>query len=281
MPHTSNEGSKSDGLSGKKQTCLSQDPGLTSITRTHRERKEAYIKQLENEVLQLRTNEAKITSESRDLQNQIACFKKILDHHGIPHDHPSGYITPPGTAGHSSSDSMSSLSIFLNPQLGHQQLHFANPQQGGRSDFYLCESDGSTASHSAESQKAPRKKLSFFRSKDRSQSGSVTESTGTLPTYANPESVPTAVLTSITRSSNIQSRYFYPLGSHLESLPPRYRPDQPGHGIRPQPRSALPPPHARRRRPTRAACSHRPRPKRHRAPALPVAHATSPNDQLF
>ncbi|KAF2659381.1 hypothetical protein K491DRAFT_689253 [Lophiostoma macrostomum CBS 122681] len=144
--------------------------------RTHRERKEAYIKQLENEVLQLRTNEAKILTETRTLAFDIARFKKILDHHGIPHDHPSGYVTPPQTSGISPTGSTSSIGIFTNP-LGQQQLHFPSlgSQHSGGTEFYLSESDGSQG---AESHKAPRRKLSFFRSRDRSESGSNADSGG-------------------------------------------------------------------------------------------------------
>jgi hypothetical protein len=146
------------------------------MTSTHRERKESYIKQLENEVLQLRTNEAKAATETRTLHSEITRFKKILDHHGIPHDHPSGYVTPAPSSGISPTGSLSSIGIFSNP-LGQQQLHLTSSgsQQSGGTEFYLSESDGSQP---AETQKAPRGKFSLFRSRDRSQSGSNAESSG-------------------------------------------------------------------------------------------------------
>ncbi|KAK9343953.1 hypothetical protein V1522DRAFT_437801 [Lipomyces starkeyi] len=51
--------------------------------RTHRERKEAYVRALEDEVLQLRTNEANILQEAKNLHAEIGRLKSILTQHGI------------------------------------------------------------------------------------------------------------------------------------------------------------------------------------------------------
>ncbi|KAK9233829.1 hypothetical protein V1525DRAFT_428848 [Lipomyces kononenkoae] len=51
--------------------------------RTHRERKEAYVKALEHEVLQLRTNEANILQKNKNLLAEVANLNSILAEHGI------------------------------------------------------------------------------------------------------------------------------------------------------------------------------------------------------
>ncbi|KAF2029850.1 hypothetical protein EK21DRAFT_66921, partial [Setomelanomma holmii] len=51
--------------------------------KTHRERKEAYIKSLELEVVQLRANEARILQETRKLYGQIGKLERLLDKHNI------------------------------------------------------------------------------------------------------------------------------------------------------------------------------------------------------
>ena len=130
--------------------------------RTHRERKEAYIKSLETEVLQLRTNEAKILQESRSLYNEIGRLKGLLEQHGIPHGNPSPSYPLIGQLSDSSGPpSVSSISILSTPhQFGQQQLHIGGSRSSN--EFYLSESDGSQA---AESQRSPRRKISFFRNK--------------------------------------------------------------------------------------------------------------------
>ncbi|OBT60738.1 hypothetical protein VE03_09823 [Pseudogymnoascus sp. 23342-1-I1] len=50
---------------------------------THRERKEIYIKSLETEVLQLRTNEANLLQETRSLYGEIDQLKKVLTELGV------------------------------------------------------------------------------------------------------------------------------------------------------------------------------------------------------
>ncbi|KAF2873137.1 hypothetical protein BDV95DRAFT_374091 [Massariosphaeria phaeospora] len=167
--------------------------------RTHRERKETYIKSLETEVLSLRTNESRIVQETRTLYAEIARLRKLLDQYGISHGTPSAYILP-GLQQHQlqqnlqpsdlftglDGDVLSEISVLANPHLQlQQQLHVREPLQGGGAgssgggggpssgglssgvEFYLS---GSEASSGA--QKAVRKKRSFFRARGRSESAS-------------------------------------------------------------------------------------------------------------
>jgi hypothetical protein len=54
------------------------------VIRTHRERKEAYTKCLENEVVQLRANEARIMQETKTLYAEINLLRNTLRQNGIP-----------------------------------------------------------------------------------------------------------------------------------------------------------------------------------------------------
>lgn len=51
--------------------------------RTHRERKEIYIKSLETEVLHLRTNEANLLQEAQGLYAEINQLRRLLTEHGV------------------------------------------------------------------------------------------------------------------------------------------------------------------------------------------------------
>jgi hypothetical protein len=51
--------------------------------RTHRERKEAYTKSLENQVVQLRANEARILEESKWLYSEVTALRQIVAEHGM------------------------------------------------------------------------------------------------------------------------------------------------------------------------------------------------------
>jgi hypothetical protein len=55
-----------------------------STSRTHRERKEAYTKGLENEVVQLRANEARIMQETKALYAEINMLRNTLRQNSIP-----------------------------------------------------------------------------------------------------------------------------------------------------------------------------------------------------
>ncbi|KAF2825152.1 hypothetical protein CC86DRAFT_325049 [Ophiobolus disseminans] len=52
--------------------------------RTHRERKLAYTKSLENEVIQLRANEARILQETKALYSEISMLRNVLNQNSIP-----------------------------------------------------------------------------------------------------------------------------------------------------------------------------------------------------
>jgi beta-xylosidase len=56
---------------------------IAPCTRTHRERKEAYTKSLEQEVIQLRANEAKIMQETRKLYAELTALKNLMASNGI------------------------------------------------------------------------------------------------------------------------------------------------------------------------------------------------------
>ena len=51
---------------------------LNLLSRTHRERKEAYTASLEGEVVQLRANEARLLQETKTLYSEVAFLKKLL-----------------------------------------------------------------------------------------------------------------------------------------------------------------------------------------------------------
>lgn len=61
--------------------------------RTHRERKEAYTKNLESEVLRLRVSETTLLQENQTLHAEIERLQQKLASHGIHDDHPSRATT--------------------------------------------------------------------------------------------------------------------------------------------------------------------------------------------
>ncbi|KAF2740909.1 hypothetical protein EJ04DRAFT_518125 [Polyplosphaeria fusca] len=161
--------SLSDSKEKDNAQYLKRREQVRRAQRTHRERKEAYIKSLEGEVLQLRTNEAKILQETRNLHSEIGRLRSILDQNGIPHALPQGFVLPSHPPSESSGPpSLSSVSILSNPHQ-QQQLHIGGPG----SQFYLSDSDGSPPSGgTAESSRGLRRKLSFFKGRGRSESDS-------------------------------------------------------------------------------------------------------------
>lgn len=152
---------------------------LTLLDSTHRERKETYIKTLEGEVLQLRTNETRITQEARALHSEVARLRQILDQHCIPYEHALSYGSAPhhldnasmsmNTATAVTSDSYRQL---LDGPLSDSQR---GSQRGSGSEFYLSESDGS---HSIQSSIAPRRRLPFTRGRGPSFSRTSVERSG-------------------------------------------------------------------------------------------------------
>lgn len=64
--------------------CFNTSYSFNFRTRTHRERKEAYIKSLEAEVVQLRANETRLFQETKTLYAELMAMKNLLANNGIP-----------------------------------------------------------------------------------------------------------------------------------------------------------------------------------------------------
>ncbi|KAF1974469.1 hypothetical protein BU23DRAFT_461515 [Bimuria novae-zelandiae CBS 107.79] len=100
--------------------------------KTHRERKEAYIKSLETEVVQLRANEARLFQETKALYAKLSAMKKLLATNGIsvPLEQPQGV----GDAGVDFSD-QSSEELFefnISKTTKHQQERIQVRRQSKR-----------------------------------------------------------------------------------------------------------------------------------------------------
>ncbi|OBT75018.1 hypothetical protein VF21_06324 [Pseudogymnoascus sp. 05NY08] len=81
---TSDSGGEQGSSSSDKQAVSSKRrEQVRKAQRTHRERKEIYIKSLETEVLQLRTNEANLLQETRSLYAEIDQLKGVLTELGV------------------------------------------------------------------------------------------------------------------------------------------------------------------------------------------------------
>ncbi|OBT45141.1 hypothetical protein VE00_04298 [Pseudogymnoascus sp. WSF 3629] len=68
----------------KQATSQKRREQVRKAQRTHRERKEIYIKSLETEVLQLRTNEANLLQETSKLYAEIGQLRRLLTDLGVP-----------------------------------------------------------------------------------------------------------------------------------------------------------------------------------------------------
>ena len=129
---------------------------------THRERKEGYIKSLETEVLTRRTTEARLLTEQRRLNAEIARLKGILDQFGISYDDKLDANVPSIPASEFA-DTTSSVGV-TESSFHTQQLH-VNLGSGSGSEFLFgSASDSSEASP----QSKLKAKRSFFRSRGRS-----------------------------------------------------------------------------------------------------------------
>jgi hypothetical protein len=82
---------------------------ISDSNRTHRERKELYIKALEQEVLRLKDNFSRVTRDKETLADENRALKLLLAQHGIPWTGTGGVaeLTRLGSTGYSSSGSMS------------------------------------------------------------------------------------------------------------------------------------------------------------------------------
>ena len=76
---------------------------------THRERKELYIKALEQEILRLKENFSTVTRNKESLAEENRQLKQLLSQHGIPWTGTGGVdeLTRKGSAGYTSSGSIS------------------------------------------------------------------------------------------------------------------------------------------------------------------------------
>ena len=81
----------------------------SNFNRTHRERKELYIKALEQEVLRLKDNYSRVTRDKEVLADENRALKLLLAQHGIPWTGTGGVaeLTRLGRTAYSSSGSMS------------------------------------------------------------------------------------------------------------------------------------------------------------------------------
>ncbi|KAF2017232.1 hypothetical protein BU24DRAFT_146441 [Aaosphaeria arxii CBS 175.79] len=101
----------SDSKDKNDAAYLKRREQVRRAQRTHRERKEAYIKTLENEVLQLRTNETRIVREGSALQAEVERLRSLLDQQYITsRSRVDSATSEPrlGGLGHESSSSCSS-----------------------------------------------------------------------------------------------------------------------------------------------------------------------------
>ncbi|KFX93652.1 hypothetical protein O988_06688 [Pseudogymnoascus sp. VKM F-3808] len=76
-------GEQGPSSNDKQATSSKRREQVRRAQRTHRERKEIYIKSLETEVLQLRTNEANLLQETRSLYGEIGQLKSLLAELGV------------------------------------------------------------------------------------------------------------------------------------------------------------------------------------------------------
>ncbi|KAJ8061423.1 hypothetical protein OCU04_009244 [Sclerotinia nivalis] len=125
---------------------------LLKSPRTHRERKELYIKALEQEVLRLKENFSNVTQSKQTLAEENRQLKQLLAQHGIPWNGSGGFdeFTNTQSLGYRSGDSPpgsyapGSSSTFSPPPLSHSSNSNPNsmnydtesPQTGGANGVY-------------------------------------------------------------------------------------------------------------------------------------------------
>lgn len=114
-----------------------ETPGSDRASRTHRERKELYIKALEQEVLRLKENFSTVSRDKDSIAEENRQLKQLLAQHGI--SWPGGELGPNhNSAGYTSSGSISGSyapgsTSYSPPPHGQNQFHSASPPDGGRS----------------------------------------------------------------------------------------------------------------------------------------------------
>jgi hypothetical protein len=113
------------------------------LCRTHRERKELYIKALEQEVLRLKENFSTVSRDKESLAEENRQLKQLLAQHGIPWSGSGGVdeLVHHGGASYTSSGSISGSyapgsSSYSPPPQANPHIHIASPHDvgvGGRS----------------------------------------------------------------------------------------------------------------------------------------------------
>ncbi|KAJ9215928.1 hypothetical protein DTO166G4_2472 [Paecilomyces variotii] len=78
--------SKGDDEEDRNKKALKRREQVRKAQHTHRERKDAYVKSLEKEVLQLRTNEAELLQKTNSLNAEVIRLQRILAKNRIPHE---------------------------------------------------------------------------------------------------------------------------------------------------------------------------------------------------
>lgn len=115
-------------------------PKLIALSnRTHRERKEAYTKSLEQEVIQLRANEARILQETRTLYAELMAFKKLMTQHGVqlPATHGQAQHKSASTSISASDEEMFNLSIqFTSTKQKRRQICVYKQQHSASSTAF-------------------------------------------------------------------------------------------------------------------------------------------------
>ncbi|KAF2712748.1 hypothetical protein K504DRAFT_427344 [Pleomassaria siparia CBS 279.74] len=141
--------------------------------RTHRERKESYIKSLETQVLQRRSNEARILEEQIKLNAEIARLKRILDRNGLVYDASQGveHASTDGSSWTATSAALSDVSVGIMTSPFHaQQMHICSPSNSSGSQFAFGDSvsESSPSGHGVAGGKQKQKqKHGFFKSRGR------------------------------------------------------------------------------------------------------------------
>lgn len=114
--------------------------------RTHRERKELYIKALEQEVLRLKETFSNVSRDKDAVAEENRQLKQLLAQHGIPwpgaadlgHTASTGYTSSGSISGSYAPGS----SGYSPPPQPNSQFHSASPPDGGRSGRSLVQQQG-------------------------------------------------------------------------------------------------------------------------------------------
>ncbi|KAJ9301209.1 hypothetical protein DTO271G3_1344 [Paecilomyces variotii] len=110
--------SKGDEEEDRNKKTLKRREQVRKAQHTHRERKDAYVKSLEKEVLQLRTNEAELLQKTNSLNAEVTRLQRILAENRIPYE------------SHIVEDLTTSVDNDFNPSFSHSMIILDQPQNG-------------------------------------------------------------------------------------------------------------------------------------------------------